>query len=194
MFADLVRSVIPPAAGADFDALCDRLAEREARVRAEVAEEIAAEVAATAARYPGLWCQWTTQEVLAIVEGCAAKESMGVETAQLAVAESEHVWTGDGSDEAVFAALDATGSDGDPNEHNPDWRNGYRTGLDWSRHLVDSDPERHRYLSTGCLHGEHGYCAAMVGAQGEKRPATCKFCDARCICDCHNPKGNVDGV
>lgn len=43
----------------------------------------------------------------------------------------------------------------------------------------------HRYLSTGCLHGEHAYCQAMTGQQGEKRPGRCKFCDAQCVCDCH---------
>ena len=50
---------------------------------------------------------------------------------------------------------------------------------------VTRPDEPHRYLSTGCLHGEHGYCAAMVGAKGVKRGATCKFCDARCVCACH---------
>lgn len=43
----------------------------------------------------------------------------------------------------------------------------------------------HRYLSTGCLHGEHDYCASMIGLAGAKRPATCKFCAAHCICECH---------
>jgi hypothetical protein len=43
----------------------------------------------------------------------------------------------------------------------------------------------HDYLSTGCLHGEHTYCQAMTGQQGEKRPGRCKFCDARCRCACH---------
>ncbi len=43
----------------------------------------------------------------------------------------------------------------------------------------------HEYLSTGCLHGEHGYCKGETGAVGAKRPAECKFCGARCICDCH---------
>lgn len=44
----------------------------------------------------------------------------------------------------------------------------------------------HVYLSTGCLHGEHGYCAAMTGWQGAKRPAECKFCSSRCVCRrCH---------
>lgn len=43
----------------------------------------------------------------------------------------------------------------------------------------------HEYLSTGCFHGEHGYCASMVGAQGAKRPSQCKFCDAQCKCPCH---------
>lgn len=42
---------------------------------------------------------------------------------------------------------------------------------------------RHHYPSTACLHGVESYCAAMTGWQGEKRPSTCKFCDAACeIC------------
>lgn len=43
----------------------------------------------------------------------------------------------------------------------------------------------HEYLSTGCFHGEHGYCQAMTGLAGAKRPARCKFCDAPCVCPCH---------
>ncbi len=43
----------------------------------------------------------------------------------------------------------------------------------------------HYYLSTGCFHGQHSYCNAMTGMQGAKRPAQCKFCDAKCICQCH---------
>lgn len=59
----------------------------------------------------------------------------------------------------------------------------------------------HVYLSTACLHGEHGYCQApTVTRDGEweavgpsytshrnapKTPAQCKFCPARCVCDCH---------
>ncbi len=48
-----------------------------------------------------------------------------------------------------------------------------------------SGQEEHVYLSTACLHGEHDYCNSMVGAQGVKRPAQCKFCEATCICECH---------
>lgn len=44
----------------------------------------------------------------------------------------------------------------------------------------------HTYLSTACWHERHDYCNSMVGYQGEKRPAQCKFCSARCICECHN--------
>lgn len=45
---------------------------------------------------------------------------------------------------------------------------------------------RHVYLSTGCLHGDHGYCAGTVGVAGRKRPATCKKCVAGgCRCSCH---------
>jgi len=44
---------------------------------------------------------------------------------------------------------------------------------------------RHRYLSTACLHGDHGYCAGDKGAAGDKIPAQCKFCAAPCRCKCH---------
>lgn len=43
----------------------------------------------------------------------------------------------------------------------------------------------HWYLSTGCLHGEHGYCQGKTGRAGTKTPASCKFCGAPCQCDCH---------
>lgn len=43
----------------------------------------------------------------------------------------------------------------------------------------------HYYWSTACFHGKHEYCNAMIGYQGQKRPAQCKFCDARCQCLCH---------
>lgn len=43
----------------------------------------------------------------------------------------------------------------------------------------------HVYLSTACLHQQHDHCNSMVGTQGEKRPAQCKFCEAKCICGCH---------
>lgn len=43
----------------------------------------------------------------------------------------------------------------------------------------------HHYLATGCLHGQHAYCQGQTGRAGTKKPATCKFCDARCICHCH---------
>ena len=44
---------------------------------------------------------------------------------------------------------------------------------------------RHVYLSTGCLHGDHGYCQSMTGLNGAKRPGECKHCGARCRCRCH---------
>lgn len=46
-------------------------------------------------------------------------------------------------------------------------------------------PELHRYLSTGCLHGQHGYCQKNTGLAGAKTAASCKFCKAPCICHCH---------
>ena len=53
-----------------------------------------------------------------------------------------------------------------------------------ARITVDWD-DAHAYLSTGCLHGEHGYCQAETGICGEKTPAQCKFCAAPCVCPCH---------
>lgn len=52
--------------------------------------------------------------------------------------------------------------------------------------LAEQQAGPHVYLSTGCYHGRHDYCAAMTGMRGEKRPARCKWCEARCECDCHS--------
>ncbi|GAA0453934.1 hypothetical protein ACFQ2B_27710 [Streptomyces stramineus] len=43
----------------------------------------------------------------------------------------------------------------------------------------------HVYLSTGCLHGQHDYRQSNTGSNGTKMPASCKFCRAACVCDCH---------
>lgn len=51
--------------------------------------------------------------------------------------------------------------------------------------MMKPDEADHEYLSTSCLHDRHDYCASMTGFQGAKRPARCKFCDAACICPCH---------
>jgi hypothetical protein len=73
---------------------------------------------------------------------------------------------------------------------------------DWRLLYAAPWPDEHRetgehaYLSTACLHAQtvadpdeakrlHGRCQSMTGTQGEKKPATCKFCDARCVCECH---------
>lgn len=50
----------------------------------------------------------------------------------------------------------------------------------------------HYYVSTACVHGRHAYCAADVGMVTAKKPHTCKFCDAQCMCYCHEP--NVVGT
>lgn len=66
----------------------------------------------------------------------------------------------------------------------------------WDRRLAELGgalrPEQqgvHRYLSTGCLHGDHAYCKNMTGLNGAKRPGSCKHCGARCICGCHTAPG-----
>lgn len=64
--------------------------------------------------------------------------------------------------------------------------------------VVQIDPEpvdgSHRYLSTGCLHGDyvlpdgrtgHEYCRSETGHAGSKRAGRCKFCDTACVCPCH---------
>lgn len=50
----------------------------------------------------------------------------------------------------------------------------------------------HVYLSTGCLHGNHGYCQGKDGFVGPKMPAICKFCSAPCSCVCHAQKHNEE--
>jgi hypothetical protein len=50
----------------------------------------------------------------------------------------------------------------------------------------------HHYLSTGCLHGEHGYCSNVDGIAGLKKPAQCKFCTAPCQCPCHGEQPAAD--
>ncbi|MGW4493806.1 hypothetical protein [Streptomyces sp. NPDC004376] len=49
----------------------------------------------------------------------------------------------------------------------------------------DEPTASHTYLSTACLHGEHGYCQSNTGRSGAKVPASCKWCQAACTCSCH---------
>ncbi|MFM9703633.1 hypothetical protein [Streptomyces galilaeus] len=51
-----------------------------------------------------------------------------------------------------------------------------------------TEATEHHYLSTGCLHGDHGYCQGMTGIAGSKRPGECKFCRAPCRCICHQTR------
>jgi hypothetical protein len=43
----------------------------------------------------------------------------------------------------------------------------------------------HNYLATACFHGYHSYCQSTIGKAGLKMPGKCKFCDAKCGCECH---------
>lgn len=58
-----------------------------------------------------------------------------------------------------------------------------RCGVELAQEVAEE--ERHRYLSTGCLHGDHPYCQGETGSVGVKTPAQCKFCSAPCVCPCH---------
>lgn len=78
-----------------------------------------------------------------------------------------------GEDEDVIASYVVVPPQG------PDWS--------WSGSQPFEATRRHVYLSTSCYHGDHLYCQTGVRGDGcAKRPAQCKFCDARCICDCHH--------
>jgi hypothetical protein len=50
-----------------------------------------------------------------------------------------------------------------------------------------TDDQQHIYLSTGCYHGGlgHDWCQSNTGSNGQKKPASCKWCDAPCVCECH---------
>lgn len=62
--------------------------------------------------------------------------------------------------------------------------------LEKLRRMADqAQQDGHVYLSTSCLHGEHGYCQSHTGLSGAKKPARCKFCEAPCVCDCHQTTG-----
>lgn len=54
--------------------------------------------------------------------------------------------------------------------------------------LLTTATGHHFYLSTGCLHGDHGYCSAPTGKVGTKHPAECKKCAAGCRCRCHRAR------
>lgn len=72
----------------------------------------------------------------------------------------------------------------------------------WLVRLLTYWRSKHYYISTGCLHGDHDYCTEPVVTRdgkwerlgpsyssdlGEpKQPATCKFCDVPCRCECHD--------
>jgi uncharacterized protein (DUF433 family) len=60
--------------------------------------------------------------------------------------------------------------------------------------LTARDSDEHVYLSTSCLHFDHGYCGGSEGydAAGDpfpKRPGQCKWCASACVCDCHTSAG-----
>jgi hypothetical protein len=81
----------------------------------------------------------------------------------------------------------------EPHEELPDkdhpfwtmWRGNARTAITAYNGYIERSG--HRYLSTGCRHGEHGYCQSNTGSQGDKIPAQCKFCGSGCVCSCHLP-------
>jgi len=54
--------------------------------------------------------------------------------------------------------------------------------------VVVDDDGVHRYLSTGCLHGDHEYCKVEARRYDGsiKTAATCKFCGSPCVCWCHS--------
>jgi len=73
------------------------------------------------------------------------------------------------------------------------WRSSARNAITAYNSYMEQHGQ-HRYLSTGCLHGEHGYCQSNTGSQGQKIPAQCKFCQAPCVCSCHLPGEVTEAV
>jgi hypothetical protein len=59
---------------------------------------------------------------------------------------------------------------------------------------AQQQPDAHVYLSTGCLHGQHGYCQADTGKSGAKTPSVCKWCPAKCVCPCHHEETQQPAV
>lgn len=71
----------------------------------------------------------------------------------------------------------------------------WKCAADLLRRMADqAQQDGHVYLSTSCLHGEHGYCQSHTGLSGAKKPARCKFCEAPCVCDCHQTTGAQRGA
>lgn len=55
--------------------------------------------------------------------------------------------------------------------------------------------KRHIYFSTSCWHEEHDYCNSATRDEGvPKVPARCKFCEAKCVCWCHNRGPGIERV
>lgn len=87
-----------------------------------------------------------------------------------------------------MATLLASGEQMPPAEDHPFWTMWRATARNAIlAYNVYTERQGHQYLSTGCLHGEHGYCQSNTGSQGQKIPAVCKFCRAPCMCSCHLP-------
>lgn len=72
--------------------------------------------------------------------------------------------------------------------------------LDMARDIVRSNVfarsgcmsgRNHLYLSTGCFHGDHVYCASEKGISGAKTAASCKQCASPCVCICHVARGSA---
>lgn len=109
-----------------------------------------------------------------VCDGCGATDPMGLFEVVISVNEGEEGGSRDEydyCDDCLVAgapALVAAGS-----------RAPIVTGTD----RVDL----HRYLSTGCLHGDHDYCQTEARRYDgtTKIAATCKFCGAPCVCECH---------
>ncbi|MFH9426040.1 hypothetical protein [Streptomyces sp. NPDC017529] len=68
--------------------------------------------------------------------------------------------------------------------HSTGWNDAMDT-IQCALAAAETVPSPHRYLSTGCLHGEHGYCQSHTGLCGAKTPAVCKWCKSPCQCLCH---------
>lgn len=137
-------------------------------------------------------------ELLALREGWldgqGAKIGPAVIATAATIAESTAQWAGE---VGIFPTLEGGVQIEWSDEHashsitiGPD----LRIDLDTTGRSGAKQRDPHRYLSTGCFHGDlvlpdgrtgHEYCQGEVGAVGAKKPAKCKHCPAKCRCLCH---------
>ena len=142
-----------------------------------------------ALREAGEWLPLSVRRAVARAVLAAVQEHLEIDDAEAWCKTCRRVWGGPRHQcetdteqrlaqvEALAARIEA----GHPVQDNP-----HNLAAAIRDAAADRPPaDGHTYLSTGCRHGEHGYCQSHTGLSGAKKPSVCKFCGAHCICGCH---------